>query len=83
MKGKTCGIMKSLFYFLTKIIMTSLNYNFPDLLIHIYCFVDDILTTILNSIKFALKSPDNHNPPSKKYNLKIAELITLGIIIIA
>lgn len=61
--------------------MTYLNKhtNLELILISIYCFVDDFIKNIVNTIKYALKKPDRHIPPTKKHNLSIAELVSLAL----
>ena len=61
--------------------MTYLN-NFKNLstiLIIIYCFIDDFIKGIVNTIQYALKRPDQNSPPTKKHNLNLSELISMGI----
>lgn len=53
--------------------------NLNTILITIYCFVDDFLKGIVNSIQFALRRPDHYTPPTPKRNLTLAELVTLAI----
>ena len=53
--------------------------NLNTILITIYCFVDDFLKSVLNSIKFALRRPDQNTPPTPKHNLTLAELVSLAI----
>lgn len=53
--------------------------NLQDILLTIYCFVDDFIKQVVNNIKHALEKPNNNHPPTKKYNLSIAELVTLSI----
>ena len=53
--------------------------NLNTILITIYCFVDDFLKGVLNSIKFALRRPGQNTPPTPKHNLTLAELVSLAI----
>ena len=53
--------------------------NLNNILITIYCFVDDFLKGILNNIKYALKRPDRNTPPTRKHNLSLAELASLAL----
>ena len=50
-----------------------------NILLTIYCFVDDFLKGILNNIKYALKRPDHNTPPTRKHNISLAELASLAI----
>ena len=61
--------------------MTYLNKfaNIDLILIAIYCFVDDFIKGIVNSIQYALKKPDHVTPPAKQYHLSIAELVSLAL----
>ena len=61
--------------------MTYLN-NFKNLeiiLITIFCFVDDFVKAIANSIKYSFKKPSKNKPPIKKYNIGFSELISLCV----
>lgn len=61
--------------------MTYLN-KLADLeiiLITIYCFVDDFLKGVVQSISHALMKPTHSIPPTKKHNLSIAELVSLAL----
>lgn len=49
------------------------------ILITLYCFVDEFITTMQKDIQFALKRPGKGNVPAKTFNLSIAELITLAM----
>ena len=49
------------------------------ILIMIYCFVDDFLKGIVKNIRYALTRPGKNNPPTKKHNLSLAELVSLAI----
>jgi hypothetical protein len=49
------------------------------LLIAIYVFVDSFLKEIVLLLLPALKQPGKGNPPIKKHNLSLAELITLAL----
>lgn len=53
--------------------------NLNTILIAIYCFVDDIMKGVLDSIRYALKRPDHNTPPTPKHNLTLAELASLAI----
>lgn len=61
--------------------MTYLNKfdNLDLILIAIYCFVDDFIKGIVNSIQYALKKPDHLTPPTKQHQISIAELISLAL----
>jgi transposase len=64
--------------------MTPISRDQKDLeiiLITIFCFVDDLLKVIFNSLLPAIKAPNQHCPPPKHFNLRLTELITLGIFI--
>lgn len=54
-------------------------HNQKELLLIIYCFVDDFVKNLLKTIDFAIQKPDNLNPPTKSFNLSISELISLFI----
>jgi len=53
--------------------------NLDSILLVIYCFVDDMIGVILESIRPLLSRPDHHTPPTKKRSLVAAELATLAI----
>jgi hypothetical protein len=56
--------------------------NIDDLnliLIVIYYFIDNILKGMLGNIKYALTRPNQNQPPIKKHNLSLAELVSLAI----
>lgn len=53
--------------------------NLNTILITIYAFVDDFVKTLLSNIQPELMSPTRGVPPTKKHNLSIAELVSLGI----
>ncbi len=53
--------------------------DLKDILIMIYCFVDDFLKGIIINIRYALERPGKNHPPTKKHNLSLAELISLAI----
>lgn len=61
--------------------MTLLKHSndLKNILIMIYCFVDDFLKGIVTSIQYSLMRPTNNHPPTKKHNLSLAELISLAI----
>jgi transposase len=61
-------------------IMTLLQHtNLDTILMMIYCFVDDFLKGVVQTIRPALTRPTYHRPPTKKHNLSIAELASLAI----
>jgi len=49
------------------------------ILVMIFCFVDDFVKIAIGQLRHALKRPDSDNPPIKKHNLSIAELVSLAI----
>jgi len=49
------------------------------ILVAVYTFVDDFLKNVLQTIRFALERPRRDYPPTKTYNLSVAELATLAI----
>ncbi len=53
--------------------------NLIIILITIYDFVSDFIKNILKDLKFCLERPNNKRPPSKKFKLELAELLTLWI----
>lgn len=56
--------------------------NIDDLnliLATIYYFADNFLKGMLNNIKYALIRPNQNQPPIKKHNLSLAELVSLAI----
>jgi transposase len=53
--------------------------DLKDILLMIYCFVDDFLKGIVKNIRYALERPGKNRPPIKKHNLSLAELISLAI----
>lgn len=60
--------------------MTLLQQNNLELiLIMIYCFVDNTVKMIVQSIAFSLRRPGKNHPPLKKHNLSSAELISLAL----
>lgn len=64
--------------------MTSLKHtlqqnNLITILIVIYTFVDNFLKQVLQLINHAIEPPKRNHPPIKKYNLTIAELVSLAI----
>jgi transposase len=60
--------------------MTLLQQNNLELiLIMIYCFVDNTIKMLVQSIVFSLQRPGKNLPPLKKHNLALAELVSLAI----
>ena len=55
--------------------------NMDEVLLTIYCFVDDFLNTVLTQIKPALHPAkvDQKTPPRKKHYLSLSEGVTLGL----
>lgn len=50
-----------------------------EILVTTYCFVDDFINQILNSIRFAIERPKQNKPPTKKCNLSVSELVSLAM----
>jgi hypothetical protein len=51
--------------------------NLIIILITIYDFVKDFLKSIVKELIFCIERPNNKRPPSKKFNLELAEILTL------
>lgn len=49
------------------------------ILVTIFCFVDDFIKQVLNTLRFAIERPSQNHPPTKTHNLSVAELATLAI----
>lgn len=50
-----------------------------EILITIFCFVDDFIKRILHTLRFAIEPPNQNRPPVKSYSLSVAELVSLAI----
>lgn len=53
--------------------------NLIIILITIYDFVKDFLKSIVKELIFCIERPNNKRPPSKKFKLELAEILTLWI----
>lgn len=53
--------------------------NLNELLLTIYCFVDDFAKNILHSIRHAINRPQQGRPPTKTYNLSVSEIASFSI----
>ena len=53
--------------------------NLNEILITLYCFADDFVKQVLHSLHFAIERPKQDQPPIKKHNLSVAELISLAM----
>lgn len=53
--------------------------NLITILIMIYAFVDNFIKQVLQSIFHAIERPGKNHPPAKRYNLSVAELVSLAI----
>jgi hypothetical protein len=51
--------------------------NLIIILITIYDFVKEFLRIIVKELIFCIERPNNKRPPNKKFNLEIAEILTL------
>lgn len=53
--------------------------NLNTILVMIFCFVDDFIKQILHTLHPAIERPGHFRPPTKTYNLSVAELATLSM----
>lgn len=53
--------------------------DLTDILLIIYCFVDDFMKHVLQRIRPALQRPSHTQPPRKRCRLSVAELVSLAL----